>query len=313
MAPSLAQKPRALAAAAAVALAACAGAPSGYTPGEMTKEQMAQCRAVAQAHFDRADGYAALRDELRRDPLASKWFVRYLVHSIVTMREGQSMLLSEQKVRVDQIREMRDEPAQFDLPGQRDDLRAIGEIVAMGEPAVEVVIEDLLKDRQEFLRTIGVEVLTAFGDRAVPQLLQLARAGDGRQKGYAARALGAIGARGPALEALQELARAPEWRVRSDAVQAMASGGVAARDQLIAALEDGDPFVRRKAAESLGSYPDAVAAAALVGFLEQSKQRNEWPGEVAAQKALQRIAGTSGLRTAAAWRRFADELRGGSE
>ena len=90
-------------------------------------------------------------------------------------------------------------------------------------------------------------------------------------------------------------------------------GGVAARDQLIAALEDGDPFVRRKAAESLGSYPDAVAAAALVGFLEQSKQRNEWPGEVAAQKALQRIAGTSGLRTAAAWRRFADELRGGSE
>ena len=84
-------------------------------------------------------------------------------------------------------------------------------------------------------------------------------------------------------------------------------------DVLSHLLEDGDPFVRRKAAESLGSYPDAVAAAALVGFLEQSKQRNEWPGEVAAQKALQRIAGTSGLRTAAAWRRFADELRGGSE
>jgi HEAT repeat protein len=313
MQPHLAPKPLALAAVWAGCLAACAAGPDDYTPGEMSKAQMARCRAVAQAYFDRADDYSRLRDELRGDQLASKWFVRYLVHSIVTMREGQSVLLSEEKVRVDRIRKMRDEPAQFDLPGQRDDLRAIGEIVAMGEPAVEVVVEDLLKDRQEFLRTIGVEVLTGFGDLAVPKLLQLARDGDDRQQGYAARALGAIGARGPALAALQELARSPEWRVRSDAVQAMASGGEPARDQLIRALGDEDPFVRRKAAEALGSYRDAVAASALVGFLEQSKQRNEWSGELAAQQSLQKIAGKKGLRTQAAWQQLVEQLRGGGE
>jgi len=298
---------------AALALAACSGAPETYSPGEMTKEQMARCRAVAQAYFDRADDYAEQRDALKQDALASKWYVRYLVHSIVTMREGQSVLLSEEKVRLDKIRKMRSAPAQFDLPGQRDDLRAIGEIVKMGSPAVEVVVEDLLKDRQEFLRTIAVEVLAAVGDPAVPQLLQLAKAGETREQRYAARALGAIGASGPALDALQGLARSSEWRVRSETAQALSTGGDEARALLVQMLEDEDTFVRRKAAEALGSFADAVAADALVAFLEASKARNEWPGELAAQKALQQIAGTSSPRTAERWRRFVEELREGSE
>lgn len=296
---------------AAVALAACAGTPETYTPGVMTKDQMAQCRAVAQAYFERKPDYQELRDELREDRLASQWFVRYLIHSIVTMREGQSVLLSEEKVRLDQIRKQRKAPPRFDLPGQRDDLRAMNQIVAMGEPAIEVVIEDLLKERQEFLRTIGIEVLTSIGDPAVPHLLELAKTGDPRQKGYAARALGAIGARGPALDALRELTGSPEWRVRSDAVQGLGSGGVEARKLLIQMLGDEDAFVQRKAAETLASYPDAIAAGALVDFLEHCKKSNEWNGELAAQNALQQIAGSKGPRTAQAWRRFVEQLRTG--
>ena len=287
----------------------CAGGPKAYTPGEMSEEQFVACKAVAQAYYDRAKNYRELRDELREDELASKWFVRYLVHSVVTMREGQSELLSEQKVRLDQIRRMRSAPAQFDLPGQRDDLRAIGEILTMGDPAVEIVVEDLLKDRQEFLRTIAVEVLAAFGDRAVPRVLRLADSGGAREKASAARALGAIGARGPALEALRGLASSPEWRVRSEAARAMATGGADARDLLIGMLADPDAFVRRKAAEALGSFKDPDAVDALVAFLEVSKARNEWSGELAAQNALQQIAGSSGPRTAERWRRFAAELR----
>lgn len=296
---------------AALGLAACSGAPETYTPGKMTKEQFAKCRAVAQAYVDRKPEYAAMRDELREDPVASRWFVRYLEQEIISVREGQAVLLSEEKVRLDQIRKMRKEPAQFELPGQRRDRRAIGQIVAMGEPAVEVVMKDLVTSRQEFLRMIGIEVLVGIGDTAVPAVLELAQNGEPREQRIAARALGSIGASGPALDALRQLTTSSEWRVRSDAVQALGTGGGAARGLLIRMLGDEDPFVRRKAAETLGDYPDAVAAEALVDFLELSKERNEWPGELAAQKALQQIAGSKGPRTAQAWRRYVEQLREG--
>lgn len=294
-----------------LALAGCAAGLESYNPGEMTKAQFARCREAAQAYVDRAPEYVVLRDALREDPVASRWFVRYLEQEVVRVREGQSEVLSEDKVQADQIRELQKAPAQFDLPGERRDRRAIGQIVAMGAPAVEVVIADLLTSRQEFLRAIGVEVLAGLGDLAVPALLDLVRRGDSRDQRVAARALGAVGPAGPALAALEELTRSPEWRVRSDAVQALVGGGSAARDLLIRMLADGDPFVRRKAAESLGGYRHAVAAAALVSFLEQGKQRNEWPEELAAQKALQQMSGAAGPRTAAAWRRYVEQLREG--
>ena len=72
-------------------------------------------------------------------------------------------------------------------------------------------------------------------------------------------------------------------------------------------LADADPFVCRKAAESLGSYRDAVAAAALVAFLKQSQERNQWAGELA-QQALQQISGAADLAP-----QPRGELRGGSK
>ncbi|MEC8253484.1 MAG: HEAT repeat domain-containing protein [Planctomycetota bacterium] len=295
----------------ALTLAGCAGAPSAYTPGQLSKEQFARCRQVAQAYVDLAPEYVELRDALRADPVASRWFVRYLEQEVIAVREGQSELLSEEKVRIDQVRKLRKAPAQFDLPGQRPDRRAIGQIVAMGASAVEVVIADLLTSRQEFLRSIGVEILAGLGEAAVPALLDLARRGSAADQRGAARALGAVGATGPALAALEELTRSAEWRVRSDAVQALVRGGDAARGLLIRMLADADPFVCRKAAESLGSYRDAVAAAALVAFLKQSQARNEWAGELAAQQALQQISGAAGPRTAAAWQSYVEGLQEG--
>jgi len=296
------------------ALSACASGPQVYTPGQMTSAQFERCRAVAQAYIDRSPAYASLRDALRGDAVASRWFVRYLEQEVIGVREGQAVLIAEEKVRVDAIRKLRKETAGFDLPSQRRDRRAIMQIVAMGEPAVEVVVQDLLKSRQEFLRSIGVEVLTGLGDLAVPALLEMVRSGDVSEQLVAARALGAVGATGSALDALRELTGSPRWRVRSTTVQALAGGGVRARALLLRMLSDEDEFVRRKAAEALGNYRDAVAADALVSFLERSKDRNEWSCELAAQKALQQIAGSKGPRSAVAWRSFVDQLReGGGE
>ena len=73
------------------------------------------------------------------------------------------------------------EPVEWNLPGQRPDSRAIAQIVAIGEPAVAVVVNDLALSPQEFLRSIGIELLTGIGDPAVPALLKLARTGDQQQ------------------------------------------------------------------------------------------------------------------------------------
>lgn len=292
----------------AFAFAACGTAKETYTPGTLSKEQKARCLAAAQAYVDSDPSYPALRDELKQDPVAIKWFVRYLVFAVIKCREGQVQLVSEETMFLDQVRGSTNEPVRWDLPGQRPDSRAIAQIIAIGEPSVEVVVKDLATSGQEFLRALGIEVLTGIGDPAVPALLELARSGDQRQQRVAARALGQVGARGASLEALRELSHSPEWRIRSDAAQGLARGGSGARDLLFSMLSDEDPFVRRKSAESLGHYEDPVAAGRLIDFMEKCKGDGDMDCEIAAQDALQHMAGTKGPRSVSAWRRFAAEL-----
>ncbi|HEB54538.1 MAG TPA: hypothetical protein ENI87_14900, partial [bacterium] len=184
----------------------------------------------------------------------------------------------------------------------------IAQIAAMGEPAVEVVVNDLLRHPQGFVRAIGLEAIAGIGGLAVPAVIALSRSDEVRDRRVAARALGAIGAAGTALDRLRELARSPDWQVRSEVAQALRSGGDAARDLLLAMLADDDAFVRRKAAESLAVYRDRAAADALIAFLERCKRESDWDGELAAQKALQQMSGSRSPRTAAAWRRFAAGL-----
>lgn len=297
-----------------LATAACGTPEASYTPGKLSKEQMARCRAVAQAYVDSSDDYPELRDGLRDDPIALQWYVRYLESEIVHAREGRSELLGEKKVRMDRIKEATrsgKKQVPWNLPGQHADTRAVGQIIEIGEPAIDVVVNDLVLAEQEFLRQIGVDLLAGIGDAAVPALLQLASTGDQKQQRAAARALGEVGAKGPSFEALKQLAGSSDWQTRSGAAMALANGGGEARELLVSMLGDEDPFVRRKAGESLANYKDRRAATALVDYLEQCKRQEDWNGEMAAQKALQMIAGSKGPRAAAAWRRFADEMPAG--
>lgn len=297
----------------ALAFLLCSGCATtvAYTPGKLDADQMKQCRAVAQAYVDAKPEYPGLLDELRADPVALAWFVRYLESEIVGAREGQAELLGEEKVRIDRVTAMqgqKKEPAQFDLPGQRADMRAATQIIAIGGPAVEVVVNDLVLSSQEFLRAIGIELLTGIGDPAVPALLRLASTGGQQQQRVAARALGEVGAVGASFDALRELSRSPVWRVRSDAAKGLANGGPAARDLLVEMLDDQDAFVRRMAVESLAGYRSGRVASAIVDYLQSCKKSEDRSGELSAQKALQSMAGVKSPRTAAAWRRFADEM-----
>jgi len=279
-----------------------------YSPGELTTEQRARCREVAQAYVDGDEKYLTMRDELADDPIALAWFVRYLEHEIVQQREGQVVVIGEETVLAEDVRPDPKAPTPWNLPGQRPDRRAIAQIVAIGEPAVSVVVKDLALSKQEFLRSIGIEILTGIGDPAVPALLKLASTGEAQQQRVAARALGNIGARGASFEALRQLAKSPTWRIRSDAAQGLAKGGPEARNLLIEMLGDEDPFVRRKAGESLGNYRDRTAANALVDFLDACKEKEDWTGELAAQKALRIMAKAKLPRSSAAWRRYAETL-----
>ncbi|MFK7741911.1 MAG: HEAT repeat domain-containing protein [Planctomycetota bacterium] len=301
-----------------------------YTPGSLDRDQKARCREVAQAFLDSSEAYPELRDDLLSDPVATRWYVRYLISVVVEAREGRAELLQEERVRVNEIKKRRDQRAggqgtggqgtggDWSLPGQRKDRRAIDQIVAVGEPAVEVVVEDLLLFGQEFLRTIGVEVLAGIGSSAVPTLLARARTGSDADLRAVARALGAIGPDGAALDALGELAGSAAWQVRSDVARALGGGGAAARAMLVRMLDDEDPFVRRQACAALGRHQDDVAAAIeVLDYMQACQKSEDFKGELAAQEALQNFSGTRRPRSAAAWRKYLEgrrlESRGGQD
>ena len=181
-------------------------------------------------------------------------------------------------------------------------------IVAIGQPAVPVIVLELLGRRQEFLQQIAAELLARIGDESVPAVVELARSGEPFQQRAAAQALGEIGASGAALAALRDLAQSSDWQLRAAAVGGLKQGAGPARDLLLTMLTDDDPFVRRKAAEVLSNYREPVAAGALVEFLERSKREQDFNAELAAQQSLQRMARTKRPRSAAAWRAFVAEL-----
>jgi HEAT repeat protein len=297
-----------------VVFAACSGttgagkAGATYTPGDLNAEQRARCREVAQAYVDRAPQYPELLSGLRSDPTAIAWFVRYLEAEIVSVREARTDVVAEETVAAADVPNPNGEPVAWDLPGQRRDERAFRQIVAIGKPAIDVIVNDLARSSQEFLRSIGIELLARLGDEAVPKLLKLARKGSSQEQRVAARALGQIGARGVSLEALRQLSQSKEWNIRSAAASGLAAGSLGARDLLVQMLGDEDAFVRRKAGEALANYRDSVAVGALVDFLVACQTSKDWEGELSAQTALRTLAKSSGPRSVASWRRFASEL-----
>lgn len=298
---------------------------SDYTPGELDAQQLARCREVAESFQAGADDHAARREQLRDDPAAIGWYVRYLEAEIVRVREGSYAVEGQErfaaargarddlhdKQQAARIRAYRagEGAAEWQLVANRPDSRAIAEIVAIGMPAIEVVVNDLLLSGQEFLRSIAVDVLAGIGEPAVAELLRIVREGSVAEQRAAVRALGAIGAGGDAFRALEQLADSSQWRLRSEVARAFGGGGAAARDALIGMLDDDDAFVRRQVAAALGRHRgDAVAMRALVDFLEASQRGEDMDAEVAAQQALQTCSGTRRMRSVADWRAYLETV-----
>ncbi len=271
--------------------AACGGAPPSYRPGELTPEQIGVCRDADRAYHENSKDYPALRERIAKDPVMTAWLVRVFVRDLITVREGRPLGEDDELFRA---------AARIENPVEA---RAMAEIRQLGAAAVPTLVGDLLLHSQPQPRELGIELLSMVGAPAVPALQEVARTGEVRPRRSAARALGRIGVDGAVLATLRELASDGDFTVRADALRGITGGGEPARALLLERLQqDGDPFVRRVAAQALGNFPGRVSAMALVDFLERCRREQDTAGETAAQKTLQRLAGVRSMREPAAWR-----------
>ena len=111
------------------------------------QEQFARCRQVAQAYVDPRPSMSSCGT-----PCARTWSPAGGSFATSSRRSSRSARGSRSSCLRRRCGSTRSAScarrAQFDLPGQRPDRRAIGQIVAMGASAVEVVIADLLTSRR---------------------------------------------------------------------------------------------------------------------------------------------------------------------
>lgn len=321
-------------------VAACAS--SSRDVAKLSAEQLAQCRAAETAYRADAADWPAQRDALAADPVAAAWLVRMFVRDVIACREAygveegaqavttaprqpadreiatalQALRAADEQAASSRLLRSVGEQAAAPSAGSSTTLeqRAIAGIVALGTAAVPVLVHDLLEHEQPQPRELGIELLASIGAPARPALRQVARTGQGRQQRAAARALGRIGVDAETLATLRALAGDEDYTVRADALRSLRGGGDPAREILLGSLAgDGDPFVRRVAAQALVEFPSSRTALALVDYLEQCKRANDWPGERQAQSSLQRLAGSRGPRTPEAWRAFAPSLDGAAD
>ncbi|HUK53152.1 MAG TPA: M1 family aminopeptidase [Candidatus Binatia bacterium] len=106
-------------------------------------------------------------------------------------------------------------------------------------------------------------VATDFQKPVAEWIYQLRKGSSASDRADAASVLGGIREQPAVFNALAETARGDLfWGVRSEALQALARlGGPAARDALLAAMEDPDPRVAETAAIDLGEFPHDAAVA----------------------------------------------------
>lgn len=280
-----------------VLVASCAGSPSGWQPGTLSKAQADACRAAERAYRAEAADYQVRRDELAADPVTASWLVRMFVRDLFTVREGRPLGEDQDLLRA---------AARIVDPVES---RALAEIQALGAAAVPTLVGDLLLHSQPQPRELGIELLTRVGAPAMPALQEVARTGEPRQRRAAARALGAIGVDQNVFATLHQLTGDEDYSVRADALRSLRGGGEAAQNLLIERLrDDADPFVRRVAAQSLAAFSGRAPAMALIDYLERCKRERDFPGEQAAQASLQKMAAARGPRTPDAWRAFARGL-----
>ena len=177
---------------------------------------------------------------------------------------------------------------------------------AVGESAVDALL-DALGDEEEAARLDAAYGLAAAGPAAEPALIEACRAPSESSRGYAAFALGEMGAGSEAVEPVAGLAQDPSEFVRRNAADALgtirgrsetavpaleklladdddqvrfdAAYGLARRgpeagpatEALVAALEDGNRYVRNHSAEALQRIGTPLARQALYDFLTVSR------------------------------------------
>jgi hypothetical protein len=149
----------------------------------------------------------------------------------------------------------------------------------------------------------AAEALSIVGAPAVPGLLDVATSGEPVLVREAIWALGNIG--DPrSEEALLAHAAAPDLLVRSAAILALRNYRTPrARAVLVAGLEDADPLVIERAAESLARGGHREAAPAVVDALERAQRDARPLPSSACVWVLQKLTGETIEADPAAWRR----------
>jgi HEAT repeat protein len=175
---------------------------------------------------------------------------------------------------------------------QHEELRtaAMDALVNLGEEAVPDTAK-ALKDERAPMRLAACEILRRIGPRAGKAATALGATLKDKSpdvRAVAAGAIGALGAEGrSAVTAVAGLLKDPEWRVRVAAASALGGIGPEAKGavkNLVAALTDGEAEVRAAAATALGRIGPAAKPAAPA--LEALKSDPSEPVRKAAESAL---------------------------
>jgi hypothetical protein len=181
----------------------------------------------------------------------------------------------------------------FQTLGQLSDMERVRyELAKIGEPAIPILAEFLtggnaytsIDPETGTAREMGVgdmargeasQVLSLIGAPSVPAVRDaLAATSSKAGKRWALETLGYLGDRGgaDAVEPLLQYARSEDDVLRADAVHAMRfCHDDATRGALLAALEDGDALVRKRAADALMNRREGSAVPALRAAAERAR------------------------------------------
>lgn len=283
----------ALLGAALAMVASCAGSPPPPAP-RLSPEQMAKCKQLEAAYRAGDAQYPALRDDLAKDPVAAPWIVRMFVRDVIAAREERD---------VEGDRELLAAAANLEPLLA---VRARAELRTLGPVAVPTLVDDLLRGSQSHQRELGIELLGHIGPAARAPVMKLAREGSVDERRAAARALGRIGIDDEVFGFLCGLADSGDFRLRADALRALEGGDERARQFLCERMQgDDDAFVRRMAAQTLGTFPKTETVLAICDYLDRCERDGDKEGRRIGQRALLRLSGTNSVRTSKMWRDWA--------
>jgi hypothetical protein len=243
------------------------------------------------------DRFRVIRDRIVEDPVGAYWLARFLFVRASYAR-GRPPVIGADGSAVD--------------PWQRP----LGELVAMGSPAVPFVVLDLMRTRDPF----GPEVLQRMGPDAVEAWQPLLRIEDARVRREAYGILGEVAGeseeRGAVpIAAFRDGIYDADFGVRAASYEALTRAARRAEDPnvvsdlLVTGLRgDPDPFVRRAIAECLAVFrPSRDRVRALVAAWRRFEEENDGKGVAAVRRTLLRTTRTD-VGGLAAWQEYADSL-----